>query len=310
VPSDLTCLAITGPTASGKTEIALALAEEYPIEIISMDSAMVYRGMDIGTAKPVPAIRQRVPHHLIDILDPEQSYSAGRFAHEAAHLIESISAAGRIALIVGGTMLYLRALREGIAQLPGRDSAIRARIDAEAAATSWPDLHARLAEVDPVTAGRIKPTDRQRIQRALEVYEVTGRSLSALHGEAMRPGMAVDTIALIPEDRQILAQSISDRFAQMIRGGFVDEVRRLHARPGLTADCSSMRAVGYRQIWAYVAGHNDLATATGHAIIATRQLAKRQLTWLRRDERSTKIAAGDKGLPRLLKERIEALLVA
>jgi len=310
VTAVLRCLAITGPTASGKTDAALALAEDFPIEIVSMDSAMVYRGMDIGTAKPAPAIRELIPHHLIDILDPEQSYSAGQFAHEAARLIESISRRGKIALVVGGTMLYLRALREGIARLPGRDSGVRARIDAEAAASGWPMLHAKLARVDPVTAARINPTDRQRIQRALEVYEVTGQSLSALQRESMQQGMAVDTIALVPEDRQILAEAISTRFDQMIRSGFVDEVRRLHARPGLTADCSSMRAVGYRQIWDHVAGNSDLGFAAERAVVATRQLAKRQLTWLRRDDLSTKIAAGDKRLPRLLKERIEALLVA
>jgi len=290
------CFAITGPTACGKTDVALALAEEFPLEVISMDSAMVYRGMDIGTAKPPPAVRERVPHHLVDIREPEDSYSAGQFAADAPALIREINARGRIALIVGGTMLYLRALREGIAPLPERDPKTRAAIDARAAAEGWEALHSELARIDPEVAGRIEPTDRQRIQRALEVHAVTGRPLSALQRQRGEPAVDVVTVALIPEDRQALGSAIADRFRAMLEAGFADEVRRLHARTGLNAASASMRAVGYRQLWAWLDGRCTRGEAEARAVIATRQLAKRQLTWLRRDSRSVRLAAADPAL--------------
>lgn len=304
------CLAITGPTACGKTDLALALAEEFPLEIVSMDSAMVYRGMDIGTAKPSPVTRARVPHHLIDILEPEASYSAGRFAADCARLIAEINARGRLALVVGGTMLYLRALREGIAPLPERDEAVRGRIDARAARAGWPALHAELAAIDPEAAARIEPADRQRIQRALEVHAVTGRPLSELQRAA--PGSCLDLpcVALIPGDRQALGGAIARRFAAMVEAGLVEEVRRLRARPGLTAASTSMRAVGYRQIWAWLDGALSFAEAADRAVIATRQLAKRQLTWLRSDARSEPLAADAPDLLDRLRKRVEQRLIS
>lgn len=296
------CLALTGPTACGKTDLALALAAEFPLEIVSMDSAMVYRGMDIGTAKPDVTTRERVPHHLIDVCDPEDAYSAGRFADDAARLIGEINARGRLALVVGGTMLYLRALRDGIAPLPVRDPRVRADIDGRAAAEGWPALHAELAAIDPVAARRIEPGDRQRIQRALEVHAVTGRSLSELQATAPTSGLALPTIALIPDDRAALADRIARRFDAMLAAGLIDEVRRLSARPGLAADSTAMRAVGYRQIRAWLDGHLERDEAVERAVIATRQLAKRQLTWLRSDPEAERIASDDpKRLDRLKK---------
>ena len=303
------CLAITGPTASGKTELALMLADEFPLEIVSMDSAMVYRGMDIGTAKPPAAIRERVPHHLIDVVEPEQSYSAGRFAAEATALITAIAARGRLALVVGGTMLYLRALRDGIAPLPEREPKVRAAIDAEAAAKGWPAMHAKLARVDPAAAARIEPADRQRIQRALEVHAVTGRSLSELQRAAPESGVVVESLALIPDDRALLAGTIERRFVAMVEQGLVEEVRRLRERPGLGAGSASMRAVGYRQIWAWLDGRMSWAEAAERAVTATRQLARRQLTWLRGDTRSERLAA-DPGLPDRLRRRVRSCLGA
>jgi tRNA dimethylallyltransferase len=293
----LECLCITGPTACGKTELALRLAERMPIEIVSMDSAMVYRGMDIGTAKPDAATLARVRHHLVDICEPEDAYSAGRFVTDARRAIADILARGCVPVLVGGTMLYLRALREGIAPLPGRDRQVRAEIDREAALAGWPALHARLEVVDPVAAARIEPSDRQRIQRALEVHRLTGRSLSEL--QAVEPAEApvgVRSFALIPADRAALARVIEQRFVAMVAAGLVDEVVRLRDRPGLDVDSPAMRAVGYRQVWAYLDGRWDWEEAQHRAIVATRQLAKRQLTWLRTDNRSERVVAGDPGL--------------
>lgn len=308
VPTAQRCLAITGPTACGKTDLALELATEFPIEIISMDSAIVFRGMDIGTAKPEGEIRNGIPHHLVDILDPEQNYSAGRFAADTLDLISEINARGKLALIVGGTMLYLRALREGIANLPDRDPEVRAAIDARAAEQGWPALHAELAHVDAEAAARIDPADKQRIQRALEVHELTGLSLSQLQQETLQPGLDVEAVALVPEDRAALAAHIASRFDSMLEQGFADEVRRLYQRPGLTADCTSMRAVGYRQLWAWLDGEFGLAEARERAVAATRQLAKRQLTWLRSDQASEKLAADDSGNLQLLRERVSRAL--
>jgi tRNA dimethylallyltransferase len=290
------CFAITGPTASGKTDLALALVREFPFEIVSMDSALVYRGMDIGTAKPDPGIRASVPHHLIDILDPEQSYSAGRFAADATRLIRDIHARGRLALVVGGTMLYLKALREGIAPLPERDLEIRAAIDAEAAERGWAAMHAELAAIDAEAARRIEPGDRQRIQRALEVHALTGRSLSELQRATAVTGVSVESIALIPGDRARLGRTIERRFAAMVEAGLIEEVRRLRERPDLSARSASMRAVGYRQIWAHLDGRLSWPEARDRAVAATRQLAKRQLTWLRGDVGSRRLAVEEAGL--------------
>jgi tRNA dimethylallyltransferase len=274
------CLA--GPTASGKSAIALALAEalEQPVEIVSVDSAQVYRGMDIGTAKPSAAQRAALPHHLIDIIEPNQSYSAARFVADARHAIADIHARGRIALLVGGTMLYFKALLQGLDALPGADPALRAQIDARAAARGWPALHAELARVDPATAARLAPGDAQRIQRALEVFHLSGQPLSALHGLTTAPAFAAPLIALEPLDRAWLHARIAARFHEMLAAGLVDEVRALRARGDLHAALPSMRCVGYRQAWEALE-RDDLETLPERAIAATRQLAKRQLTWLR-----------------------------
>jgi tRNA dimethylallyltransferase len=278
------CVCITGPTACGKTDLALALAERVPLEIVSMDSAMVYRGLDIGTAKPSPAVREAVPHHLIDIVEPTQSYSAGGFARDAASLIAAINARGRLPLLVGGTLLYLRALRDGLAALPRADRAVRAELDREAAAHGWASLHARLRELDPEAAARIAPSDRQRIQRALEVHVLTGRPITALQRagtDAARPKMLA--LALVPENRTDLGVRIERRFNAMVEAGFVAEVERLRARGDLDCDMPAMRAVGYRQLWAYLDGSCAWDEARAKALAATRQYAKRQLTWLRGD---------------------------
>jgi tRNA dimethylallyltransferase len=278
----LPVVVLAGPTAVGKSEWALRLAEALPVEIVSVDSALVYRGMDVGTAKPSLETRARIPHHLIDILDPTQAYSAGRFAHEASQLIDTIRARGRIPLLVGGTMLYLRALLEGIAPLPHGSSELRRAIDARAHAVGWPKLHAELQRLDPQAAARIHPRDAQRIQRALEVHTVTGRPLSQLQ-RATPSGVSGPLLrrALVPADRGMLHERIAARLAQMMARGFLAEVEQLRARGDLTAEHPSMRAVGYRQLWAYLDGCYDLSEALARAGAATRQLAKRQLTWLR-----------------------------
>lgn len=273
---------LTGPTGSGKSDIALALAREFPVELVSVDSAQVYRGMDIGSAKPTPAVRAAVPHHLLDIADPSESYSAGRFVRDAARAIEDIESRGRAPLLVGGTMLYLRSLMGGIASLPGGDPEVRARLDAEAGAHGWPALHARLASVDAEAAARIHPNDAQRIQRALEVYEVEGRPLSQLQkSQAPLPEREFVAVALVPGDRPRLHDALSRRFDQMMAEGLLEEVRRLHARGDLTRAHPAVRAVGYRQLWEHLEGETTLDVARARAVAATRQLAKRQMTWLR-----------------------------
>jgi len=272
-----------GPTASGKSALALELAEEFPVEIVSVDSAQVYRGMDIGTAKPTLAERTAVPHHLLDIVDPTESYSAARFAADAARAIAAIETRGRIPLLVGGTMLYFRALTHGLSSLPQADPEVRAAIDARAAALGWAALHRELAAIDPPTAARLDPNDRQRIQRALEVHAVTGRTLSAHFGDGEPEsgfGRYV-SIALVPSDRAVLHRRIADRFDTMLAEGLVDELRDLRARFALTPDLPSMRAVGYRQAWQHLDGELDAAALRDRGIFASRQLAKRQLTWLR-----------------------------
>jgi tRNA dimethylallyltransferase len=276
------CVCITGPTACGKTDLALELAERLPLEVVSMDSAMVYRGLDVGTAKPSAAIRAAVPHHLVDILEPSEAYSAGRFARDAARAIAESRARGRLPLLVGGTLLYLRALRDGLSALPRADGLVRAELDREAAQHGWAALHERLRRLDPAAAGRIAPSDRQRIQRALEVHALTGRPISELQREGKRAHPAeILTIALVPENRASLAERIEQRFDAMVAHGFVAEVERLRARGDLHADLPSMRAVGYRQLWSYLDGRHGWDEARAKAIVATRQYAKRQLTWLR-----------------------------
>jgi tRNA dimethylallyltransferase len=275
-----------GPTASGKTEVAIRLADDYPVDLVSVDSALIYRGMDIGTAKPKPDILQHYPHALVDIRDPEDTYSAGDFVRDAQLEIDAAHAAGRLPLLVGGTMLYFRSLVHGIAELPEADAGIRAAIDEEALARGWPSLHAELAEIDPTTAARISPNDSQRIQRALEVYRVSGRSLTDWHdtGRPTREDYRFIKYALIPEPRRTLHERMEARLDQMLGAGFIDEVRGLMRREGLTAQHPSMRAVGYRQIWAHLAGETSLEEARQRALAATRQLAKRQLTWLRSED--------------------------
>ncbi|MEJ2175908.1 MAG: tRNA (adenosine(37)-N6)-dimethylallyltransferase MiaA [bacterium] len=273
---------LLGPTASGKSRLALELAARHPVEIVSVDSAQVYRGMDIGTAKPSAAERARVPHHLIDVVDPTDRYSAGRFRDDAIRATEDILARGRIPLLVGGTMLYYRALAGGIDPLPAARPALRADIEARAARLGWPALHAELARVDPVSAGRISPNDTQRIQRALEVWELAGEPLSALQRGAQRaPPFELRAFALIPEDRAELHRRIAGRFERMLADGLVDELRALRRRYALHAGMPSMRCVGYRQAWAYLEGEFGIAELRAKGIAATRQLAKRQLTWLR-----------------------------
>ncbi len=310
--SRVECVCLTGPTACGKTDLAIALAARAPLEIISMDSALVYRGLDIGTAKPSLSVRSAVPHHLIDILDPTESYSAGRFARDAAALLGEIRARGRLPLLVGGTLLYLRALRDGLSALPRADPAVRAELDAQAAAHGWAALHERLRRVDPGAADRIAPSDRQRIQRALEVHALTQRPITDLQragSDRRRPGVLA--IALVPESRADLAVRIEQRFDAMVAAGFLSEVEQLRARGDLTPDMPAMRAVGYRQMWAHLDGQCTFDEARAKAIVATRQYAKRQLTWLRGDpriERWPALAADlvDRCIERLSKENLIA----
>jgi tRNA dimethylallyltransferase len=277
-----------GPTASGKTEVAVSLCERFPFEIVSVDSALVYRGMDIGTAKPEAEVLRRAPHHLIDLRDPEESYSAGDFARDARQAIDSIIASGRQPLLVGGTMMYFRALTEGIAELPSASAEIREEIDREAAGAGWPEMHKKLSAVDPVAAARIEPNDRQRVQRALEVFRVSGRPLSRWQQDAARAqadaGPGFTKMALLVEPRSLLHERIERRLDSMLDAGFLDELRTLMRRPGIDRDGPAMRAVGYRQFWRYLAGECTFAEARYRALAATRQLAKRQITWLRAEK--------------------------
>ncbi|WP_240901144.1 tRNA (adenosine(37)-N6)-dimethylallyltransferase MiaA [Thioalkalivibrio sp. XN8] len=272
-----------GPTASGKTGLAIELARALPLEIVSVDSALVYREMDIGTAKPSPALRAETPHHLVDLVDPAETYSAGRFRREALAAMTAIRARGRVPLLTGGTMMYFRALQRGLAELPPADPALRVELDRQAAAHGWPALHARLAVVDPVAASRIQPGDSQRIQRALEVWQLAGRPLSELQaaGDSPLEGWRLLKLALAPPDRAALHARIEQRFRDMMAAGLLAEVERLHARGDLHAGLPSIRAVGYRQLWRAVAGECELDRAVADAITATRRLAKRQMTWLR-----------------------------
>lgn len=276
-------LFLMGPTASGKTALAVELVQRLPFEIVSVDSALVYREMDIGTAKPDAETRRLAPHRLVDILDPAEAYSAGRFRRDARREIAAIQAAGHVPLLVGGTMLYFRALERGLAELPSADPAVRARLAAELAERGRAALHARLARLDPAAASRIHPHDPQRVQRALEVIELTGRPLTELCADQRDESMPFQILKLIvaPADRRVLHQRIEQRFRAMLEQGFVAEVERLRARGDLDPDKPSMRAVGYRQVWAYLDGRLDPAAMVERGIAATRQFAKRQLTWLR-----------------------------
>ena len=277
---------LMGPTATGKTDLAAALHQALPLEVVSVDSAMVYRGMDIGTAKPDAAFLRRCPHRLIDICDPADPYSTGRFVADARREIKEIHAAGRIPLLVGGTMLYFRALQQGLADLPEADPSLRQEIDAEAARIGWPAMHEQLRRVDPDAAARIRPQDSQRIQRALEVFRLSGEPLSRLQAvaTAAAPPWRYVKLALWPRDRAGLAARIARRFGKMLEAGFVAEVEKLLGRPDIHRGLPSMRAVGYRQILGHLEGVYGLAEAERRAIVATRQLAKRQLTWLRAEE--------------------------
>ena len=292
-------IALVGPTASGKTAIALAIAEKLPVEIISIDSALVYRGMDIGTAKPSAQERAQVVHHLIDIREPTQTYNAADFVNDAQHLIADIQSRGKLPLLVGGTMLYLKALQDGIDDLPKTDAATREAIETRAKAKGWPAMHEELRKVDPISAARLAPNDAQRISRALEVWHISGKSLSAWFEEGANKrldtlrttasGTDIDVISLEPNDRAWLHARIEQRFAAMLTAGFLEEMQTLRARGDLTPDLPSMRCVGYRQAWEQMDAMQLLGTHSQEmlaklqetAVAATRQLAKRQMTWLR-----------------------------
>ena len=279
---------LMGPTGSGKSDLAMRLAEKFPMEVISVDSALVYRGMDIGTAKPSAEMRARVAHHLIDIRDPAQGYSAGEFTQDALHAMQDIWSRGRHPLLVGGTMLYFHTLTHGIAELPEGDRAVRAGIDAQAAGSGWPAVHRELEQVDPAAAARIHCNDAQRIQRALEVYRLTGETITKLQQNRVSvfADVEVTEIAVAPLERGDLHTRIERRFDAMLEAGLLTEVRTLFERSDLNAEHPSMRAVGYRQLWRHLAGQCALEEARNQAVAATRQLAKRQVTWLRRRERA------------------------
>ena len=274
---------LIGPTASGKTGVAVELVQRLPVELISVDSALVFRDMDIGTAKPDAATLARAPHHLIDIINPTEAYSAAAFRHDALRLMADITARGKIPLLVGGTMLYFKALREGLSPLPQADVALRAELDAEIAQHGIEHLHAKLAKIDPETAARLHSTDTQRVQRAMEIFLVSGKPMSELikHQEQNPLPYNITSIALIPSDRAVLHQRIAVRFAEMLNNGLVDELRSLRDKYTLHRDMTSMRCVGYRQAWEFMEGEISKTELSEKGIAATRQLAKRQLTWLR-----------------------------
>jgi len=306
-------LVLTGPTGSGKSDWALRLAGEMPIEIVSVDSAQVFRGMDIGTAKPTAAVRESVAHHLIDIRDPSERYSAGEFVREARAAIAPIQQRGRLPVLVGGTLLYLRALLRGMAELPERSPQLRAELAARAAQQGWAQLHAELALVDPRAAARIHRNDPQRIQRALEVYRLTGRPISEWQAATAAPEGGMDWLrfALMPADRAAQRAGLEHRFGAMLEAGLLAEVQALYARGDLHAELPAVRAVGYRQLWAHCAGQCTLAEAARQAVVATGQLAKRQMSWLRGDPSFEPLdPASDSGFPRLLAALREAGFVA
>ena len=303
---------LMGPTGAGKTELAARLVAELPLEIVSVDSAMVFRGMDIGTAKPGPELLARAPHHLIDLIDPSESYSAARFVADAHRVMAEIRSRGRAPLLVGGTMLYFRALQSGLAKLPAADAALRRQIEERAARLGWQAMHAELQRLDPHAAGRIHAADRQRIQRALEVIELTGRPISSQQREDLR-GAAHDSdlrLVLAPADRKALGERLALRFQAMMSCGLLDEVRRLRTRGDLHAGLPALRLIGYRQLWAHLEGVAGLDDAIGQAIIATRQLARRQLTWLRAEPAAEWLDSSDPALIGRVSARIKSWLTA
>lgn len=295
---------LMGPTATGKTDLALALADRLPVSLISVDSAMVYRHMDIGSGKPTPDQLARYPHRLIDVRDPWEQYSAGDFAGDAALAAREACAAGRIPLLVGGTFLYFRSLVQGLSVLPTADPAIRAELDSRAAREGWPALHADLATRDPMAAARIGPTDRQRIQRALEVLMLTGQPISALQGHSVRGSGRFFRVGIVPRDRGMLAERIARRFQAMLQRGFIEEVERLLNLPEMDAERPALRAVGYRQLAQFVSGTCSRREAEDRALAATRQLAKRQMTWLRREECDLWLDMAAPDLPDTLEQAI------
>jgi tRNA dimethylallyltransferase len=301
---------IMGPTASGKTAAAMALADRFPVELISVDSAQVFRDMDVGTAKPDKASLARYPHRLIDLISPEESYSAAHFRRDALAAMAESTAAGKVPVLVGGTMMYFRALLHGLAELPQADATLRAEIDAEAAAEGWPAIHAKLAELDPVTAARLHPTDSQRLQRALEVCRLTGRPMSALlaESEKARPPYDFLSIGLLPSDRAVLHQRIAQRFDAMLLAGLDDEVRQLRRKYTLSLDLPSMRCVGYRQAWEAQDGIIPAKELRDRGIFATRQLAKRQITWLTNSFEAEHFDCLDPALAQRVAERSTAFL--
>lgn len=274
---------LMGPTASGKTALAVDLVENYNCEIISVDSALVYKDMDIGTAKPDAELQARAPHRLIDLIDPAEAYSAANFREDALREMADITAKGKVPLLVGGTMMYFKFLRDGAAQLPKADEDIRQKLLAEGEANGWPFMHAKLAEIDPVSALRLKPRDSQRIQRALEVFEVSGKTLTQFWQEQDEQPLPyeVTNFAVMPKERKTLHKRIAQRYKIMMKQGFIDEVKKLYARGDLHEELPSIRCVGYRQVWQYLQGEMDYDEMVERGIIATRQLAKRQVTWLR-----------------------------
>jgi len=290
-------ICLMGPTASGKTQLAVELVQKYPLEIISVDSAMVYRGMDIGTAKPSADILKIAPHHLLDIRDPLDAYSAAQFCEDATRVMQEIIARKKIPFLVGGTMLYFRALQQGLAVMPASNTELREKLFAEGEQKSWPVMHAHLVDIDPAAAKRIHPHDRQRIQRALEVYALTGKTISTLHDDATKNATTFSYINFAmttPEDRSLLHARIAERFSQMLAQGLIDEVKKLFERGDLSIDTPAIRSVGYRQVWLYLQGKLSYDEMCAKAIIATRQLAKRQLTWLRSWPGLTWISAEEK----------------
>jgi tRNA dimethylallyltransferase len=305
---EIPAILMMGPTGVGKTGLAAELVARLPLEIISVDSAMVFRGMDIGTAKPDAELLARAPHHLIDLIDPSESYSAARFVADATRVMGEIHSRGRVPLLVGGTMLYFRALQSGLAKLPAADPAIRRQIEERAAVLGWPAMHGELQQLDPAAALRIRPFDRQRIQRALEVIELTGKPISSQQREDLRRAAPARDLRLVmaPADRKLLGEQLALRFQEMMGRGLMDELRRLHARGDLHADMPALRLIGYRQLWAHLEGRMDLEEAVSRAIIATRQLARRQLTWLRAEPGAEWFDAADRGLIDRVSARIDA----
>ena len=301
---------LMGPTASGKSDLAIRLAEQLAGEIISVDSVLVYKGMDIGTAKPTMDERAGIPHHLMDILDPSNAYSTGNFRTAALQLMEDISRRGRIPILVGGTMLYFNALLKGLAHLPEANADIRKKLDEELATLGKQVLHERLKKVDPESAERIHPNDPQRIQRALEVYEISGKPISQFFREAQSQPMPYRPIKCIisSADRKLLHEKIAQRFKRMVDVGLIEEVRTLYQRGDLTPDLPAIRAVGYRQTWSYLQGEYDLEMMIEKGIIATRQLAKRQFTWLRRETDFMQFDAFEKDLPACVLQQIKPLI--